>query len=135
MIKINTLLKSTLILALTTPVFGASILTDYEQQIKKNQPSFTGFSAEKGKVFFLKKHSGGKPNTPSCSSCHNKDPKRSGQTRAGKIIEPLAISMSPERYSNKSKVEKWFRRNCKSVLGRTCTTMEKGNFIYFMKKQ
>ena len=58
-----------------------------------------------------------------------------GLTRAGKIIEPLAVSASPGRYSDSRKVEKWFRRNCNSVLGRACSAVEKGDFITFMQTQ
>jgi len=45
----------------------------------------------------------------------------------------MAVSVNPERYQTLKKVEKWFRRNCKSVLGRECTVTEKGDFLTFMK--
>jgi cytochrome c peroxidase len=122
-------------LLLVTQMASAAPLDDYRAEAKAADPSFSDFSAEKGKAFFLENHTGGKPETPSCTSCHTKDPKTAGQTRAGKTIEPMALSVSPTRYSDKDKVEKWFRRNCNSVLGRACSALEKGNFITFMQTQ
>ena len=54
-----------------------------------------------------------------------------GQTRAGKEIDPMAISKTPDRFTDPDKVEKWFGRNCNSVLGRTCTPLEKGDVLTF----
>ena len=47
----------------------------------------------------------------------------------------MAVSATPDRFTDLAKVEKWFRRNCNTVLGRECTTEEKGNFIAFMASQ
>jgi len=62
-------------------------------------------------------------------------PRKTGKTRTGKPIKPMALSKTPDRYSDPEKVEKWFRRNCRSVLGRECTPVEKGDFITFMISQ
>ena len=94
-----------------------------------------GFSAERGKAFFLARHKGGKPATPSCTTCHTDSPLKAGKTRTGKVIQPMALSKTPDRYSDPEKVEKWFRRNCKSVLGRECTPREKGDFLTYMISQ
>ncbi|HFB98603.1 MAG TPA: DUF1924 domain-containing protein [Bryobacterales bacterium] len=91
-----------------------------------------GFSAERGRAFFLARHGGGKPATPSCTTCHTDSPLKPGKTRTGKVIQPMALSKTPDRYSDPEKVEKWFRRNCRSVLGRECTPVEKGDVITFM---
>lgn len=131
----KSILLLTASLLLVTQMASAAPLDDYRAEAKAADPSFSDFSAEKGKAFFLENHTGGKPETPSCTSCHTKDPKTAGQTRAGKAIEPMALSVSPTRYSDKDKVEKWFRRNCNSVLGRACSALEKGNFITFMQTQ
>ncbi len=109
------------------------ILEGYHAQAQMDDPAFREFSAERGQEFFSQNHTGGKPQTPSCTTCHTSDPSGAGQTRAGKTIAPLAISKAPDRYSDFEKVEKWFRRNCTSVLGRTCTAREKGDFIIFMQ--
>jgi cytochrome c553 len=109
------------------------ILEGYHAQAQMDDPAFREFSAERGQEFFSQNHTGGKPQTPSCTTCHTSDPSGVGQTRAGKTIAPLAISKTPDRYSDFEKVEKWFRRNCTSVLGRTCSAREKGDFITFMQ--
>ncbi len=93
------------------------------------------FSAERGKILFEAKAGGGKPDTPSCTTCHSASPLSVGETRAGKPIEPLAVSKNPERFTDLKKVSKWFRRNCKSVLGRECTPQEKGDFLTYMSSK
>ncbi len=122
-------------LSLQAPASASALLDKYEQEIKNQLLPFNGFSSVRGEDLFLTNNIGGKPETPSCTSCHTNPPTQAGQTRAGKVIEPMAISVSPKRYNDKDKVEKWFRRNCNSVLGRLCTSLEKGDFITFMKTQ
>lgn len=92
----------------------------------------TPFSAERGKTLFEAMTGGGKPETPSCTTCHGSSPLNTGKTRAGKPIEPMAVSKTPGRFTDLKKVKKWFRRNCKSVLGRECTPQEKGDFLTYM---
>ena len=93
------------------------------------------FSAARGKALFLNKHTGGRPGINSCTVCHTKNPRQAGRTRTGKAIEPLAVSANPQRFTDPRKVAKWFRRNCRTVLGRECTAREKGDFITFMMSQ
>ncbi len=93
------------------------------------------FSAQRGQTLFQSKFTGGKEDTPSCTSCHGNSPQTIGQTRAGKPIDPMAVSRTADRYTDIEKVEKWFGRNCNSVLGRACTAQEKGDFITFMSQQ
>ena len=88
-----------------------------------------------GKSLFFSEPATGKPDTPSCTSCHAKNPKEPGKTRAGKEIGPMALSVKSDRYSDSQETEKWFGRNCDSVLGRPCTPIEKGDFITFMASQ
>ncbi len=92
-------------------------------------------SAERGKALFGANAGGGKPDTPSCTTCHGASALTTGMTRAGKVIEPMAVSKNPERFTDHKKVSKWFRRNCRSVLGRECTPQEKGDFLTFMNNQ
>jgi mono/diheme cytochrome c family protein len=89
-------------------------------------------SVERGAAFFLAEHAGGKPETPSCATCHTADPRRTGQTRAGKLIEPLAPSANPARLTDTAEVEKWLGRNCSSVLGRECTPGEKADVLAWL---
>jgi mono/diheme cytochrome c family protein len=109
-----------------------SVLARYAAEAKAAAPSFTGFSAERGKALFLASPAGGKPDTPSCTSCHTSNPAQPGRTRAGKSIGPMAVSAKADRYTDIAETEKWFGRNCDSVLGRSCTPIEKGDFITFM---
>ena len=108
------------------------ILTQLNVLAKASDSTFTGFDAARGKKLFSTKFGKGKPETPSCTTCHSTSPTNAGETRAGKVIDPIAVSKTPERFSDPKKVEKWFRRNCKSVLGRECTAIEKGDFITYM---
>ncbi len=98
----------------------------------KAEAGVSSFSAERGKQFFHARHSGGKPQTPSCATCHTNDPRNTGQTRVGKVIQPMAVSRNPTRFTDPKKVAKWFRRNCRSVLGRECSAREKGDFLTYL---
>lgn len=109
-----------------------AILADLRAQAQAADPAFDGFSAARGEELFRTEFAGGKPETPACTACHDPDPAKSGMTRAGKPIEPMAVAVNPERYTDPKKVAKWFRRNCTSVLGRECTPVEKGDFLTFM---
>jgi len=122
-------------ISLSLPVSASPLLDGYAQAAKAELSSFDGFSAERGRVLFNSTHTTGKVATPSCTSCHTADPKKVGHTRAGKEIAPMAFSISASRYNDLKKAEKWFGRNCGSVLGRKCTAIEKGDFITFMKTQ
>ena len=88
--------------------------------------------AAAGRDLFLANHTGGKPDTPSCTTCHGTDPTKAGQARTGKAIEPLAPSATPARFTDAAKVEKWFGRNCESVLGRACSEAEKANVLAWL---
>jgi hypothetical protein len=112
-----------------------SLLDFYASEAKASDPGFSAFSAERGEHLFRTNFSTGKPDTPSCTTCHTTDARKAGQTRAGKDIEPMAASANPNRYSDQAKTEKWFGRNCNNVLGRDCTPLEKGDFITFMLSQ
>lgn len=113
----------------------ADILNDLATQAKAADSGFTGFSASLGETFFRTRFAQGKPDTPACTACHTASPLNMGETRAGKPIDPMAVSMTPDRFTDPAKVAKWFRRNCKTVLGRECTAQEKGNFLAFMMSQ
>lgn len=89
-------------------------------------------SAARGRALFTERH--GKE--WSCSSCHSANPKATGQhTVTGKTIAPLAPSANAERFSDERKVEKWFTRNCRDVLGRACTPAEKADVLAWLLEQ
>lgn len=92
----------------------------------------TAGSPERGKALFLAAHSGGKPDTPSCTTCHGMDLAKAGKTRAGKPIEPLAPSANAKRLTDVVEVEKWLTRNCDSVLGRACSPTEKADVVAYL---
>ena len=99
---------------------------------KDADPAFSGFSAARGEKLHFTRFSGGKAQTPSCTSCHGDDPRSAGRTPAGKTIDALALSVTPTRYGDPAKVDKWFKRNCQEVLGRQCTVLEMGDWLSFM---
>jgi hypothetical protein len=44
-----------------------------------------------------------------------------------KPIAALAPAANPARFTDKGKVENWFRLNCKDFIGRECTAAEKAD--------
>lgn len=107
------------------------VLDAYLAQSRAAEPAFEA-SAARGEAFFQGKHAGGKPDSPSCTSCHTSNLKSTGKTRAGKDIEPMAPSVNPKRFSDAADVEKWLKRNCTDVLGRECTAKEKSDVLAYL---
>jgi hypothetical protein len=68
----------------------------------------------------------------SCTTCHTSDPRQTGKTRAHKPILPLAPAVNGKRLTDRAHVEKWFERNCRDVLSRACTPIEKADFIAYL---
>lgn len=135
---ITTLLTATLALSLSgTGIAGPreDQLAQYAKAAKAADPAFAGFTAERGKTLHTQAFTGGKPDTPSCTSCHGKDTRAAGRNPSGKTIEPMAVSATPARYTDPAKVEKWFKRNCNDVMGRECSVKEKGDWLTFMLGQ
>jgi mono/diheme cytochrome c family protein len=124
------ILVAALILFSAVAVAASSRQTILEVYAK--EAGVTAFSPERGKAFFEAAHKGGKPATPSCTTCHGINLREAGQTRAGKLIDPMAVSANPDRFTDAAFVEKWFSRNCDSVLGRPCTATEKGDVITYL---
>ena len=108
--------------------------TDLEHLAKKNNPNFSGFSAEEGKSFYFREHVHSKDGDKrSCATCHTKDPMNSSKHAVtGKKIDPLSPKVNRKRFTKVKKIEKWFRRNCKWTLERECTPKEKGDFLEFI---
>lgn len=108
------------------------LLKQYEVQAKQESAAFAGFSADRGANFFKAEHIHSDGKKVSCTTCHTSDPRNQGKTRANKVIEPMATVANPERFTDSAKVEKWFGRNCKDVLARSCTAQEKGDYIQYL---
>lgn len=93
----------------------------------------TGFDAEHGKKDWTrdgKEEDGKKMN---CTTCHGDDLGKAGKHhKTGKLIEPMAPSANPERFTDAKKIEKWFKRNCNDAWGRECTAQEKGDVLKFL---
>jgi cytochrome c peroxidase len=114
--------------AATTP---DALINRYRQEAQRTEPELKAFSPEAGKrLYFTERDKGGEK--ISCASCHTSDARSSGKSRAGKVIEPLAPTANPARFTDEAKVEKWFRRNCADVLDRPCTAKEKGEFLSYL---
>lgn len=107
------------------------ILDSLVQEARQVQPGFTA-SAARGEQFYRAKQTGGKA-ADSCASCHTDNPKAEGKhIKTHKLIEPLAPSVNKQRFTDAEQVEKWFRRNCREVLGRVCTPQEKADFTAYV---
>ena len=117
---ISLLLITTLQAWAATPT---ELLAGYTAQ--SGQPA----NAAKGEDFFKASHG----QTWQCTSCHGKSPLVGGRhASTDKVIEPLAPAANPKRFTDSSKVEKWFRRNCKDVLARECTATEKADMLAWL---
>ena len=113
-----------------------AILADYAAKARAAAPGATAFSVQRGEALFRTKWTGGDPRTTSCTACHTADPRQPGQNaKTGRPIEPVAVSVNPRRFTDPATVEKQFTRDCRSVLGRDCTPLEKGDYITFMAGQ
>ena len=112
---------------------AADAVTDpYAAAARAADPAFAGFSAARGEQLFRSRHRAG--TADSCTACHTGDPRRPGShATTGKEIAPLAPVANAQRFTDPAKVEKWFRRNCREVLARECTPLEKGDFTTYMR--
>lgn len=71
----------------------------------------------------------------SCTSCHSQDLTANGKhISTGKLIEPMASSVNPQRLTDINKVEKWFTRNCRWTMNRDCSPQEKADFVLYLNQ-
>jgi len=105
----------------------------YAAEAAAQQAGFTP-AGKRGEALFRQRFSNN-DKMPACTSCHTDSPLNSGQHLiTGKAIRPLAVAANAERFTDSAKVEKWFGRNCKEVVGRTCTPAEKADFLTYMSE-
>lgn len=103
----------------------------YATEAATGQPGFTP-SAKRGETLFRQRFAIS-DKMPACTNCHTDNPLAPGQhVVTGKVVRPLAVAANGERFSDPAKVEKWFGRNCKEVIGRACTPAEKADFVAYM---
>jgi len=124
------------LLILGTVLATASLAAPVDDLLKTLQgDAAQPFSAARGKAFWDQKHTaadGGQQR--SCSLCHSNDLTRQGEhVRTHKTIKPMAPVVNPKRLTEQRKMRKWLLRNCKFVLGRTCTAQEKGDVLSFIR--
>lgn len=111
----------------------ASLLEGYASLAREEEPSFAGFSVERGRAFYEAEHTNASGTVNSCVTCHLKDPRYEGRSRAGRVLAPLSPLTHPQRFTHAPTVEKWFARNCRDVLERPCTAQEKGDLITYLQ--
>ncbi len=114
-----------IVLALPAAVFMVSA------QATTAQEQLAALTAQAGAAeqFFTSKHG----HEWSCSSCHGPVPTTPGQhASTGKVIKPMAPAFNPERFTDAAKSEKWFRRNCRDVVGRECSASEKADVLAWL---
>lgn len=105
----------------------------YVNEAISQQAGFTP-SAKRGEAFYRQRFAIN-DKMPACTSCHTDSPLNAGQHAVtGKTIRPLAVAANAERLSDPAKVEKWFGRNCKEVVGRACTPAEKADFMTYLSE-
>ena len=111
---------------LCTPAMAA---TPQSELARWQQAAGQSGDADKGRVFFAQRHGG----EWSCASCHGAPPDKDSQhASTGKKIAPLAPAFNPQRFTDSAKVDKWFKRNCKDVLSRECTALEKVDVLAYL---
>jgi len=114
-----------------------SLANEINNQLKTYQAQGAGeFSASRGEKMWHKNYPDPKKSDKqrNCGVCHTDNLKSKGKhARTGKVIPPLAPSVNSERFSDKKFIEKWFKRNCKWVVGRECTAQEKGDFLVYLR--
>lgn len=113
----------------TAPPALAGDTTPAAQLARWSAQAGAAGDAQRGGAFFTRTHG----REWSCASCHGERPSVPGRHAAtGKAIDPLAPSANPGAFTDTAKVDKWFRRNCRDVLGRECTPSEKADVIAWL---
>lgn len=120
----------TLSALLTSPLAQAE--TAVEQLLSQYQThGAQAPDAQRGEALWYQELAG-----KSCTSCHGRDLTQAGKhQKTGKLIEPMAPSVNPQRLTDSKQIEKWLYRNCKWTLERECTAQEKSDLLAFLRRQ
>ncbi len=118
------------IMLLLSLMFGTTAWAANPQEMVQQYEASSGkASIQRGQQFFTSKHG----REWSCASCHSAVPNKTTQhIVTGKSILPLAPAANEQRFTDSAKSEKWFKRNCKDVLARECTSQEKVDIIAWL---
>ena len=109
----------------------ADLLASHARDAVAADPAFAP-SAARGEAFFHRRFTA-EARLPGCATCHTDDPRAAGKHAiTDKAIRPLAPSANAERFTDPAKVDKWFRRNCRDVVGRECSAAEKADLIAYL---
>lgn len=121
-----------LVMALTSNIAAANMADEMLAEFKQQGIQA---SAQAGETLwntdFTDKKTGQQRN---CTTCHGKNLSQSGEhAKTGKVIDPMAPSVNSERLTERKKINKWFKRNCKWTVGRECTAQEKADVLTYLK--
>jgi len=133
--------KILLITSISLIIFSGSSIQANEIDSRQKAYQAEGasdFSASRGEEMWHKEFPD--PKKPgekrTCGTCHTDNLKNKGKhARTGKVIDPLSPSVNSERFTDQKFIEKWFKRNCKWVVGRECTAQEKGDFLEYLRNK
>ena len=107
------------------------VLGRYRAEAAQAQPGFAP-SPARGQALFQRAWTVS-ASLPRCTTCHGDDPRRPGRHAiTGKVIQAMHPGVEPARLSELAKTEKWFRRNCREVLGRECSAGEKADVVTYL---
>ncbi|MGZ3788517.1 MAG: DUF1924 domain-containing protein, partial [Bacteriovorax sp.] len=115
-------IKSVICMTFATFLLGQNVwaneavLKELEKEARAADVKFVGFNSSAGEKLFRAERTHSSGEKISCMACHTPDPKKTGLTRANKVIQPLAPVANAERFTDMAKVQKWFKRNCNDVL-------------------
>lgn len=125
--------------AVADAVTAQKIADKYAAAAKAADSSYTGPSAEEGKIFFNREVIQFKGDTKNqgkaiaCASCHTTNPADVGKHLVtGKSIKPLSPAVNVKRFNSIANVEKKFTKHCNEVVGSDCTPKEKGDYIAYV---
>ncbi|PIW61735.1 DUF1924 domain-containing protein [Shewanella sp. CG12_big_fil_rev_8_21_14_0_65_47_15] len=101
-------------------------------QLQRYQAQGAGpFTAAAGQKLWLQDMDG-----RSCASCHTAKVTNMGMHQnTRKPIDPMAPSITVDRLTDSTKIEKWFTRNCNWTFKRDCTPQEKGDALLWLSQQ
>ncbi|MEI8298944.1 MAG: DUF1924 domain-containing protein [Pseudomonadota bacterium] len=126
------ILPALLLAACTAPAAlagsAAPLLAALEADASRQAGAPLSGSPSRGDTFFHTRRA-----EWSCSSCHTADPRQTGRhVVTGKNIRPMAPAVNPDRFVDRAKTDKWFRRNCQDVLGRPCSLQEQADVVAYL---